>query len=240
MIRNLKVLLAGAMALVAFGALSASAAHAVGEKFHCSEQPCTVTINPDGAATTAHHQLIIKNAANETGSYTCESVTGDATSTTVTTEEITTTGLTYSNCKINAVTKFDVRMNSCDYLFTSSEGAAALGATVHIQCLTGSSIEIENTGTGCIFVVTPQTVRGAHYHNIGTKGTSSTEVTVEAGVGEKLSGTAIDIEVIKEGTGCLPKAKVKDNLTAEYTTGNTLATAEKDNGNKEMIEGWWL
>jgi hypothetical protein len=35
MIRNLKVMLAAATALAAFGAFSAGAAHAAGELFHC-------------------------------------------------------------------------------------------------------------------------------------------------------------------------------------------------------------
>jgi hypothetical protein len=232
MIRNLKVLLAAAMALTAFGALSATA-HAV-EQFHCSVKPCTMTLNPDGAGATSHHVFIVKNAAKESGSFTCESLSGDATLEATTSEEITTTGLTYNTCKINGVTKFNVRMNSCDYLFTSPEGAAALGATVHIQCPGASHIELENTGTGCIFEVTPQTARGAFYHNIGTAGNpATTEVTVEARV------PSIEVEVGKVGTGCVPKAAVGDKLTGEYTTGNTLATAEKDNANKEMVEAWW-
>jgi hypothetical protein len=240
MIGNLKVLLGAGMALVAFGGLGASAAHAV-EQFHCSVKPCTLTLSPDGAGPTAHGVIIVKNAAKESGSFTCESLTGDATLEANTTEEITTTGLVNNNCKIGGVTKVNVRMNSCDYLFTSPEGAASLGATIHIQCPGASHIEIENTGTGCIFEVTPQTLRGAHYHNIGTAGNpSTTEITVEVRISEITSGTGITVEVGKEGTGCVPKSKVGDTLIGEITTGNTLFTAEKDNPNKEMVEGWWL
>jgi hypothetical protein len=233
MIGNLKVLLAGAMALAAFGALSASAAHAVGEKFHCSVAPCTLTLNPDSTGVTAHQVVIFRNAANETGSLTCTSLAGDATTATATTEEITTTGLVYNTCKTNGVSKKDIRMNECDFLFTSSEGGTMEGATIHVQCPTAKHIELETAATGCILEITPQTLRGAHYHNIGTAGTSSTEITVELRV------PSISVEVVKEGTGCVPKAKVGDTLTAEYTTGNTLLTAEKDNANKEMVEGWW-
>ena len=39
MIRNLKVLVAAAMALAAFGVFSASGAQAA--EFHCSAEPCT-------------------------------------------------------------------------------------------------------------------------------------------------------------------------------------------------------
>ena len=61
MIRNLKILIAAAMALAAFGATSATSAHAADE-FHCAISPCTLTLQPDGAAgsTTAHHVLVFK------------------------------------------------------------------------------------------------------------------------------------------------------------------------------------
>jgi hypothetical protein len=243
MIRNLKVLLAAAMALAAFGALSASAAQAAPE-FHCSVEPCTVTLSTDGTGTTAHHVFIVKNAAKETVSTTCESLNGHATSATKTTPTLTFTNLVYSGCKFNGVTKLNVRMNECHYTVTAeTQPAGGLngtngGATLHVECTTAKHIEIENTGTGCIFEVTPQTLRGLHYHNIGSGAT--TEVTVEILISAAASGTPIDVEVAKVGTGCVPKAAVGDHLTGEYTTGNTLATAEKDNANKEMAEGWWL
>jgi hypothetical protein len=244
MIRNLKVLLAAAMALAAFGALSASAAHAAPE-FHCEVAPCTVTLSTDGTGTTAHHVFIVENAAKETGSLTCESLNGEATSATTTSTDLTFRNLVYSNCKINGVTKTNIRMNECHYTVTPvTEPAGGLngtngGATLHIICTGVKHIEIENSGTGCIFEVTPQTLRGLHYHNIGTKGTTSTEVTIEVLISAAASGTPIEVEVGKVGTGCVPKAALGDKLTGSYTTGNTLATAEKDNANKEMIEGWW-
>jgi hypothetical protein len=242
MIRNLKVLLGAAMALAAFGALSASAAHAAGEKFHCSVEPCTVTLSTDGTGTTAHHVFIVENAAKESGSFTCESLTGEATSATATTEDLTFKNLVYSNCKINGVTKVNVRTNECDYTVTSeTEPAGGLngtngGATIHIICTGTKHIEIENTGTGCIFEVTPITLRGLHYHNLGSG--STTDVTIEALISAAASGTSIPTEVAKTGTGCVPKANVGDTLTGSYTTGNTTATGEKEN--KEMAEAWWL
>jgi hypothetical protein len=246
MIRNLKVLFAAAMALAAFGALSASAAHAAGEKFHCSVEPCTVTLSTDGTGVTAHHVFIVENAAKETGSFTCESLNGEATSATKTAEDLTFKNLVYSNCKIGGVTKVNVRMNECDYTVTSeTQPAGGLngtngGATIHIICTGVKHIEIENAGTGCIFEVTPQTLRGLHYHNIGTPGNPlTTEVTIEALISAAASGTPIEVEVGKVGTGCVPKAALGDKLTGSYTTGNTLATAEEDNANKKMVEGWW-
>jgi hypothetical protein len=243
MIRNLKVLLGGAvLALGAFGVLGAGAAHAV-EQFHCEVSPCTLTLNTDGTSTTAHQVLIVKNAAAETASTTCESLSGDATSATTTSEELTFTNLVYNNCKVGGVTKTNIRMNSCHYLFTSkTEPAGGAngtggGATIHIQCETAKHIEFENTGTGCILEVTPQTLRGAHYHTIGS-GTSR-EITVEMRIGAAVSGTAIAVEVAKVGTGCVPKANVGDTLSGEITTGNLLITGERDNANKEMVGAWW-
>ncbi len=238
MIRNLKVLLLSAMALAAFGALSAGAAHAA-EEFHCQAgvAPCTWTASQDGAAgsATGAQLFIPKNKAGETASFKCGTVSGGATSATVTTPELTfgaVGALAYGSCKVNGSSEVKVRMNGCHYLFTALNGGTAAGAIVHILCETTQHIEREVPETGCILETTPQTLTGVHYHNIGTKGTNSTEITVEM----KVSGLVV--EVAKAGTGCLPKAAVGETLTAELN-GNMIFTAEKDNANKEMVEGWW-
>ncbi len=238
MIRNLKVLLAAAMALAAFGAVSAGAAHAA-EEFHCQAgvTPCTITASQDGAAgsVTGSQVFIPKNKAGETASFKCGTVSGGATSATVTTPELTVGAagaLAYGSCKINGSSEVKVRMNECHYLFTALNGGTTAGAIVHVLCKTAKHIEIETPEDGCIFEVTPQTLTGVHYHNIGTKGTSSTETTVE------INATGISVETSHVGTGCIPRAAVGETLTATYN-GNALATAEKDNTNKEMVEGWW-
>jgi len=232
MTRNLKALLAAAMALTVFGALSATA-HAAEEKFHCSVEPCTLTLSPDGTGTTAHHVLIVKNAGGESSSIKCSGLSGHATTLTKATESVTATGLVYSTCKVNGSSPLVLRMNLCDYKFTSKLSGVLLGAQVHVECPTEKHIELEIPETGCIFTVTPQTATGIFYHNIGVKGSGLTETTVEV----RLKN--LSVEVAKVGTGCLPKAEVGQTLSAEYTTGNTLVTAEKDNVNKEMVEGWW-
>jgi hypothetical protein len=236
MIRNLKVLLLSAMALAAFGALSAGAAHAA-EEFHCSVKPCTITANQDGAAgsVTGSQLFIPKNKAGETASFKCGAVSGGATSEGTTTPELTVGAaglLAYSSCKVNGSSTVNYRTNECHYLFTAEGGGSTEGATVHILCKTAKHIEREIPETGCILETTPQTLTGVHYHNIGTSGTNSTEVTVEV----KVSGVAVEVKAV--GTGCLPKAAVGETLTATLT-GNLLVTAEKDNSNKEMVEGWW-
>jgi hypothetical protein len=237
MIRNLKVLLAAAMALAAFGALSAGAAHAA-EEFHCQVgvAPCTWTATQDGAANsvTGSQVIIPKNKAGETGSYKCGTVEGGSTSTTATTPELTfgAVGLLgWGNCKVNGSSEVKVRTNGCHFLFTAANGSTIAGATVHELCKTAKHIEIEIPETGCIFEVTPQTLTGAHYHNIGAGAT--TEVTVEVKTGQEIA-----VEVAKVGAGCVPKAAVGETLTATYT-GNYLFTAERDNILKEMVEGWW-
>jgi len=230
MIRNLKVLLAAAMALAAFGALSATA-HAAAE-FHCSVAPCTFTAGADGTGATAHQVFIVKNKSGETGSFTCNTVTGEGTSATKTVASIPLTNIVYSTCKINGVTPFNVRMNKCTYTFAALNGAT--GASIEVKCPEAKHIELENTGTGCILEVTPQTLTGAKYHNIGTSGTPTTEVTVENLI------KSIVVEVGPVGTGCLPKATQGEVISGEYTTGNAIVTAEKDNALKEMVEGWWL
>ncbi len=239
MIRNLKVLLAAAMALAAFGVVNAGAAHAAGELFHCQAgvAPCTITASQDGAAgTAAGAQVFVpKNKAGETGSFKCGTVEGGATSTTVTTPELTFGAaglLAYGSCKVNGSSEVKVRMNGCHYLFTAANGGTVAGAIIHVLCTTAKHVEIEIPETGCIFEVTPQTLTGAHYHNIGTSGTSSTEVTVEV----QVSGVVVEVKAV--GIGCIPRAAVGDTLTATYN-GNLLFTAEKDNTNKEMVEFWW-
>jgi hypothetical protein len=234
MIRNLKVMLAAATAMAAFGALSASAAHAAEEKFHCSKSSCTLTLNPDGAvpSATAHHVFIVKNDLGESISYTCRQFTGNATPASATALEITAKELAYDTCTGNGA-PVAVRMNKCDYKFKALNGASFAGAEVHIECPEVTKhIELELTETGCIFGVTPQTLVGAHYHNIGTPGTSSTETTVEARVPK------ITVELIQEGLGCMIKT-AGQTFTSEFTTGNTLVTAEEDNASKVMVENWW-
>jgi hypothetical protein len=68
MIRNLKILLAAAMALAALEAISASGAQAA--EFHCTVEPCRVTLKPDGTGKTAHHVLVVRKG-EASGSFTC-------------------------------------------------------------------------------------------------------------------------------------------------------------------------
>src|ERR1044071_4586469 len=84
MIRNLKVLIAAALALAAFGALGAAGAQAA--EFHCSVEPCRYTLKPDGTGKTAHHVFrIVKGETS--GAVICTTLSGEATSAKKTTTE---------------------------------------------------------------------------------------------------------------------------------------------------------
>src|SRR5689334_10036207 len=137
MIRNLKVLLATVMALMALGAFSASGAQAA--EFHCdpaaSTSSCKFKLKPDGTGTTAHHVIVVKNAAGETLPFTCNELGGSGTAA-QTAASLTITGLTYITCKVFGVTT-TVRMNSCDYNF------AAAGTMTIASCGAEKPMELE-------------------------------------------------------------------------------------------------
>jgi heat shock protein HslJ len=99
MIRNLKVLMVGAMALVVLGAVGVSGAQAAEPEFHCSVEPCRATLDPDGAvpSKTAHNVFII-DKEGKSGSGTCNQITGEATSATKTTKEGTVINIKYHTC----------------------------------------------------------------------------------------------------------------------------------------------
>jgi hypothetical protein len=237
MIRNLKVLLVAAMAVAAFTAVNASGAQAA-EEFHCSVEPCRYRLHPDEVAgtKTAHHVFIVKNSKGESVSFTCNTLDGEGRSLTKTATELTVQNLQYTECLANPGGKVNVRMNECDYDFAALGGAvgSSPGARVEIRCPGTKHIEIEIEPEHCVFEVTPQDLKGVHYHNIGTAGTSSTEVTVEANV----PGIVVE-KGLNAGTKCgIPTGSL--TLTSEYTTGNTIVTAEEDiEGSPAMVEGWW-
>src|SRR4051812_44687039 len=118
MIRNLKILIAAAMALAALGAISASGAQAA--EGHCSIEPCKVTVLPDGtpgiAGKTAHQVFVVKQGVNST-SVTCQKISGDGTVLTKTFKTIQLGNVAYSTCTLATGSPADVRMNGCEYHF---------------------------------------------------------------------------------------------------------------------------
>ena len=227
MIRNLKTLMLAAMAVMVFGVVAASSAHAAEEKFHCSVAPCTVTLKPDGTGTNTHHVFIIKNSLGESASFTCKALDGEGTSAAAANTELTIKALNYTECNGNGQPVV-VRMNECDYKFTSAGGSSVAGAQIHIECPTAKHIEIEVTGLGCRYEVTPQTVTGAHYTSINSK--------VETTVGASVPTITTEGPFPAEKESCL--IKKSPPLTSSYTTGNTIVTGETDPGGV-MASAWW-
>ncbi len=232
MIRNLKVLIAAAMALMAFGALSATA-HAAEEKFHCSVEPCTVTLSPDlkpeeSLPSTTAHQVFVVNGLNSSGtpvstSFTCNQLTGEATSTTATAETLTFTNLKYENsageqkCKVGASETVEVKFNSCDYQFTSLNGSTST-AQVHVLCPAGKVIEILIKGTTCLDV-SPFTSTGIGYHTIGTA--PNRHVTATANVA--VPNAALTLTNTTNANCAL--LGMASTTGSTYTTGNTTVKA---------------
>jgi hypothetical protein len=225
MIRNLKVLLVAAMAVAAFGAFAASGAQAA--EFHCSVEPCRYTTAPDEAVgtKTAHHVFILTNSVGSSNSITCNQLKGEGTTGTKTATTLTLTNVSYETCTFVGQTT-TVKMNGCEYQFTSH-------GTVGILCPAGKKIEFEVPN--CKVEVGAQSpLHEVTYHNIGTTGTTSTKVTVEAHV------TNIAATMTGTQAGCGGVDPTKTPVTGNYTTGNTIVSAETDVATPVAAEGWWV
>lgn len=206
MIRNLKILTAAAMALTAFGVLGASSAQAA--EFHCSVEPCQVTMKPDGTGKTAHHVIFL---SNETGYFqtTCGSITGEGTMSGKTSSELTIGNIKGEGCTIAGMFS-TLTSNGCHYLLKAA-------GTLTISCPAGK--EIENSGL-CSYNIPPQgPLAGVTYHNVG-----SSEVTAELKVKNMVMNAS--------GMGC-PWGPA----TGEFVTANILLTGETDPGG-EMANLW--
>jgi hypothetical protein len=243
MIRNLKVLFAAAMALAAFGAFSASA-HAAEELFHCSADPCTVTLLPDGevGTTNAHHVFVVKGktagGAEASASFTCNRIEGHATFSGKTTKELTFTNVKYTNslgeekCKIGASETVKVDMNSCHYLFTSTGGATDK-AEVHVLCTTvGDGVGLTINGTECL-KITPTTATGIGYTTLGTSPSRDVTATVNVAV----PNAALDLKNI--GNANCSALNLASTTGATYTTGFTTVTGETDTATPVMEDFWF-
>jgi len=227
MIRNLKVLLAAALALTALGAIAASA-HAADE-FNCSATPCRGTLKPDGTGKTAHHVFIVENTAKtESVSFTCETLSGEGSIATSPATQVTAENLNYANCTANGSSGVVVDMNGCTYSFKALNGTTD-GAEVTVACPTGKQIEI--TYNGCVMDVKGGfSATGIGYSTVGVSpnreitATTSNVVIPEAQI--KATGTKAQCLINPEQA-----------LLGTYTTGNTLVTGETAGG--EMKDAWY-
>ncbi len=218
MIRNLKILIAAAMALAAFGAISAPGAQAA--EGHCGVEPCTITIKPDGkpgpTGVKAHQVFIVKQGGSSV-STTCQQVTGDATAATKTFSTITLTNIVYHTCYI-AGENSTAKANACEYHYAVG---GTHNATAQVKCPVGVEIGLEVPATGCLITIGSTGVLGGGltFKDAETNGTKKTEITAEV--------TVTNIPVTVNNSKC-PGGLVAGPATGEYTTGNGVLTAEED------------
>jgi len=215
---KIKTLMLLAIALlVSLGAANAQGA----ELFHCSVEPCRVTLKPDGAVNTksSHHVLIIKKGAFSS-SVTCGEFSGEGTVSKKDDTEITIFPV-YKNCNL-AGTPATVENGGCHFLVTSHFFS---GFAIHVTGGPECAFIIK-TAECVISIPRGQSFTGLTYTNINAK----TEVTTAASV-KNIKGTA--------GAGCAPVLGFTGSFTeGEYTTGNTIATGETDPGGS-MASVWW-
>jgi hypothetical protein len=229
MIRNLRILVAAAMALTAFGVVGATSAQAADE-FHCSVEPCTLTTGPDGTAKNSHHVFIVENEAkSESVAFTCNKLVGYATSNTKTATDVTLTEFAgkelYQECTANGSPGVTVDMNGCTYTFTGHGGTNDTSG-VHVLCPAGKVIQV--TINKCVFDIPPQTLTtGIGY------------VTAEPPPNRQVTVTANVPNITVEATGNQAECLINPNqkLIGTYTTGNTLVTGETHAG--VMAEAWY-
>jgi hypothetical protein len=169
MIRNLKILTAAAMAMTAFAALGASSVQAA--EFHCTVEPCQVTMKADGTGKTAHHVIFLSGEGNF--STTCNSVTGEATLSAKTSSELTIGNIQGNVCSFLGA-RSTLTSNGCHYLLNAA-------GTLTIVCPPGKVIE--NTGSSCSYDIPPQgPLPGVKFHNAGSQVTAeiNAQLTVTA------------------------------------------------------------
>jgi hypothetical protein len=238
MIRNFKALITAGMALTALGAIGAVSAHAAEENFHCSIEPCTLTLKPDGATTTAHHVFVVKGESNagvkgSTASFTCNELSGESTQANKTFNEATFTNLKYNTCKVAGETVI-ADMNTCDYRFTSAGGApGGAGSVVHLECTkAGDGIDLTINGTVCV-KVTPLTATGLKFH----EGDAHTEQMTAENNNIALPAGATHLQNIANAN--CKAVGLKTVEEAKYTTGHTLVTAEEDKVSGLMASCWY-
>lgn len=221
MSRNLKALILAAAALSAYGAVSSAAAQAA--EFHCSVQPCRVTIKADGTGATGHHVINLTNSASETLSITCKKISGEGVLGTKTAATLVLTKLGYQECTANGGVAVTVNTNGCQYNLTAGEMAIE-------GCTLGKEIEFK-LATGCTVTLPEQGKRKApEFHNIGEESKTTTEITMKMSFG---------YNGFYDGNSetCLINV-TKTPLLSEYATGNTLLTGETDGGGV-MSNLWW-
>jgi len=208
MTRTPKTLISAATAALVLAAIGASAAQAhTPEVFNKPAEPVQITTLADGATTKERHHVIDMAG----GSLTCAGIEAPATvaGTGATVTSILTTSVTYTGpCLFGGQTAV-VNMNECNYRFHAS-------GFFDIVCPEGQPITMGVPATGCDVIITAQAGKGTvNYTNI-----ANGDVTLSPGV-KGISYTVL-------GAGCPVVSGIYGG--AEYTAGNVILAAEKDDG----------
>jgi hypothetical protein len=215
MVPRLRVFGATSLLVVAL-AMVAGTSQATAGEFHCSVEPCRLTVKPDGTGTTAHHVFVISNVAKtESVSFTCEEMSASGVMPGLTALEFDLEEITYKNCKVNGSPGATIRMNSCRYELVWS-------GTVWLVCPKEKRVEIEISATKCVFSISGTQIfpLAMKYHNVGS--IPNVEITAEP----KIEG----ISVSASGTAATCLINPAQNLLGNYSTGNILITGETTAG----------
>jgi hypothetical protein len=218
---RLFALLIGTTLLAGIGGLSASSAPAA--EFHCSTEPCLFTLQADGTGKVAHHVIIVKNSVGESLAITCNSLSGQATTSKKTTSTLRFSLLNYSLCTMNGLNLSVNQSNFCEYELDSFGLFSIKG------CLPGEGFEFGVPN--CLVAIGEQFwASGVTYSNIG-----STPVrTITAQITPK----KLSAEMAGTKAGCGGFDLTKTPITAEFSTGNAILQAETD-GSAIHVDGWW-
>jgi len=231
MIRKLKILLVATMALAALGVFVASA-HAAEEKFHCNVEPCRLRAKNDGTGKTGHQVFVLNDTSGHEVSFTCPTITAEGTSSLKSSSATLFTNINYgTECSVNGQPGITIVTTGCGYEFLSAGGAT--GAGFNIVCETGKQIEVRIPN--CTFTIAGgQKLTGARYHNIGKESETTTEITSES---NNIKGVAVTI--LSGGTEANCHVNPTQALSAEFITGNVIATGETDVASPVMGNTWW-
>jgi hypothetical protein len=185
MTRKIKALGLGLVAMLAFGAISASAS--AQDLLTVPNAPVTVTASGGGPGNG-----IFKVTTGIEPEVHCEHNTFDGTVTGPAVEEVTVSA-SYEGSEENptgepcdsSIGESTVRMNGCDYVLTGETTGSDGGntdATVSIVCPGSEQIEIETPGTCTIHIHAQTSTSGGVTYTNGTGSNGEPDVTVHATV----------------------------------------------------------
>jgi hypothetical protein len=173
MIRNLKVLGLGLIAVFAFSAMAASSASAV-DTFTSTKNPETISgtsVDKGAFKITDSNGGVISEVRCHTGVFHGAAVANGSAHATITASYVGTVGATDTgHCGAGTLGTADVNMNGCDYDLSGTTTGSDVGktdATVSVLCEPNHEISISLSEIGVTLEIPAQTptVGGATYTN---------------------------------------------------------------------------